>query len=639
MEANVLLEELTSEVLRKCSNLGNTSTGSPSSFEMARYWMDECLNNHSACPKAKPFLPTRVIDVGPPDGSLDPFLYQESFQKSPLPDEEKKYLALSHCWGKPPWFRTTKDTIDERRLKMPMSKLPRTFQDAVTATRLLGLRFCWIDSICIIQEDKEDWEKEAVRMCDYYQNALCTITSAHSTSTRGGLFVQRDGIRTVPFEINIQTPDAKIPCQFQPTPRREIIWGLETLPLYKRAWVLQEMILSSRALIFDPDGLRWECLSLSHNERATEGGIDRHHGRVRQLQKAVAHVNDKQDAMEALGDTVWQKATGWEHIIQDYMSRGLTNESDRLIAIFGVAEAMRKHTSDEYLAGLWRSLLPYGLLWHVRHYEDGDGRESNGDVLSPPPYRSQKPIAPSWSYASVNVRVVYSSSIQERPICKVIKVHVDGSPQAQQGKLTLYGDTRTLYMMREKKSILSEAIALSNSTKYKYEEDYGLKQWLVRPDSTILASFDPPKWRHQAQAIPGHWWPDEVVDPTVPVTFIAVAQRPYLAGMPSGSRGQIVHTLALIFTGHSDGEFRRVGYAGFDDCTWYGFDCCEYRKAKEEPYARLSRSWGRIKPPQLSANGTKHHPVDAHTVAHDPLPADEAYHPSVQMERRVVTIV
>jgi hypothetical protein len=109
-------------------------------------------------------------------------------------------------------------------------------------------------------------------MCDYYQNALFTISPAHSANSRGGLFVQRDGIRILPFEIEIQLPDKAMRCQFAPAPRREVRWSRRDLPLYKRACALQELILSPRAQIFDPDTIRWEYLSGYGSERSLDTG-------------------------------------------------------------------------------------------------------------------------------------------------------------------------------------------------------------------------------------------------------------------------------------------------------------------------------------------------------------------------------
>ncbi|KAH6619006.1 hypothetical protein C7974DRAFT_317958, partial [Boeremia exigua] len=42
------------------------------------------------------------------------------------------------------------------------STLPLTFQEAVVFTQWLGVRYLWIDALCIIQEDEVDWSREAI---------------------------------------------------------------------------------------------------------------------------------------------------------------------------------------------------------------------------------------------------------------------------------------------------------------------------------------------------------------------------------------------------------------------------------------------------------------------------------------------
>lgn len=203
--------------------------------------------------------------------------------------------------------------------------------------------------------------------------------------------------------------------------------------------------------------------------------------------------------------------SGREHIIQDFMDRCLTQDTDRLIAIAGVAQAIQRHTSDTYVAGLWKRFLPHGLSWHVSHVVDPEVVASNGTnlglVLEPPPYRNQDPVAPSWSFASVNRPIRFTTSVQDIAMCEVVDTHVQGPPHRQEGKLTIHGDTRTLYVMREKKSVLSEVLKLSKDKHYRYEEDYGLTQGLLRPDSLLLLTTDPPStWRRQVQTIPGNWY-------------------------------------------------------------------------------------------------------------------------------------
>lgn len=58
-------------------------------------------------------------------------------------------------------------------------------------TEKLGIKYIWIDSICIVQDDPEDWRREAFRMCDYYQHAWLTI-AATTTTEGGGLFQEYD---------------------------------------------------------------------------------------------------------------------------------------------------------------------------------------------------------------------------------------------------------------------------------------------------------------------------------------------------------------------------------------------------------------------------------------------------------------
>lgn len=81
-------------------------------------------------------------------------------------------------------FCTFKDNIDDRIQGIEVHKLPKTFQDAVRVTRELGKRYLWIDSLCIIQDDPDDWKREAMKMETVYSMAYLTIaaTSAHDSA-------------------------------------------------------------------------------------------------------------------------------------------------------------------------------------------------------------------------------------------------------------------------------------------------------------------------------------------------------------------------------------------------------------------------------------------------------------------------
>jgi hypothetical protein len=72
--------------------------------------------------------------------------------------------------------------------------LPLTFEDAIVATRRLGARYIWIDSLCIIQDDPADWERESSSMADVYRNATCNIAASAAHDSNGGLYRDRGDI-------------------------------------------------------------------------------------------------------------------------------------------------------------------------------------------------------------------------------------------------------------------------------------------------------------------------------------------------------------------------------------------------------------------------------------------------------------
>jgi len=96
-------------------------------------------------------MPTRLIDVGPSDGSRQPRL-RELKQRA-------RYLTLSHCWGGGKVAMTMTSNFDERCAAIPLESLSKVFQEAIHFTRLFGMRYIWIDSLCIIQDSSKDWEQ------------------------------------------------------------------------------------------------------------------------------------------------------------------------------------------------------------------------------------------------------------------------------------------------------------------------------------------------------------------------------------------------------------------------------------------------------------------------------------------------
>ncbi|KAH8599532.1 heterokaryon incompatibility protein-domain-containing protein [Bisporella sp. PMI_857] len=136
---------------------------------MASQWITTCHESHLDCQRPPlSLLPTRVIDVGSDYQRECPKLLECGGQTG-------SYIALSHCWGSGRHFTTETSNISERMKGMTWGSLPKTFQDAISITRKLKIRYLWIDSLCILQDDSADWDKELSKMSDIYKNSYLTI--------------------------------------------------------------------------------------------------------------------------------------------------------------------------------------------------------------------------------------------------------------------------------------------------------------------------------------------------------------------------------------------------------------------------------------------------------------------------------
>ncbi|KAF2478262.1 HET-domain-containing protein, partial [Lindgomyces ingoldianus] len=72
--------------------------------------------------------------------------------------------------------------------------MPRTFQEAILFTRSLGIWCIWIDSICIVQDDAEDWRTQYSKMTDIYGNPLLTLAAIHPENCYTGIFAKMSSI-------------------------------------------------------------------------------------------------------------------------------------------------------------------------------------------------------------------------------------------------------------------------------------------------------------------------------------------------------------------------------------------------------------------------------------------------------------
>ncbi|CAO2657772.1 Nn.00g038980.m01.CDS01 [Neocucurbitaria sp. VM-36] len=217
---------------------------SKESIETIKAWLLDCEANHASdsCGSAilGVGLPTRILDVGNLGGKNDIRLMNSMGTMG-------TYIALSHCWGRTQVITTTSKTCQARTECIPMEYLSKTFREAVEICRALKIRYLWIDSLCIIQDDPQDWASEAGIMANVYQFAYLTLAATSSQSGDQGLFRDNECIYVS------DEPDGGSPYRFCFRRRFDHVWQYfgsalgtgellegpsESFPLLERAWVL-----------------------------------------------------------------------------------------------------------------------------------------------------------------------------------------------------------------------------------------------------------------------------------------------------------------------------------------------------------------------------------------------------------------
>jgi hypothetical protein len=348
-------------------------------------WLQDCSLNHPRCRPCDPFsippLPTRVLDLG--DANMNLRLHHSLSAR-------ERYVALSHSWGKSQTLKTMKANLSKHCQGINMHDLPATFRDAVLVTCGLGLRYLWIDSLSIIQDDSEDWAREAAKMGDVYANAYITIAATRGEDSTAGFLGPRDIRQAV--KINEKVKEGRNYRTFYIAPRNKFATDVDESRLARRAWVLQERILSPRILHFTNKQIYWECWTKHQGEDLDDLALGVQKEDMFPIQFAPNSNSMHQGTKN--GGTPRQ----WFYLVGEYSASNLTRQSDKLIAIDGLVSRLKVQTGMKYWSGIWEDIAHAGLLWSAR----AEKLESIQDVV----------MAPSWSWASrkgpINHLQIYS---------------------------------------------------------------------------------------------------------------------------------------------------------------------------------------------------------------------------------------
>lgn len=537
------------------------STASWETWNDIHFWLRECELNHERCRARRAErvqdLPTRLLYIGAHSTRI--FLHSSSGLS-----KETRYATLSHCWGATRPLRLTADTMAQLPHGVEVEALPPTFRDAVSFAKALGLEYLWIDSLCIIQDSTEDWAHESERMATVYANSFVNIGANGATDSQGGLChtTQSRWKSVTPLTMELTyTPMGWDKQMVALYPRGD---GniLDEGPLAMRGWVVQERLLAPRTIHFMQRIVVWECAELCASETDVKGRISMANGRPfpslllpgagvsysSQRERATVlpmmintaidnHTDVSQSNQIPItlqfpnttqGD--WSRReriflNRWAEVVRAYSQGRLTVATDKLIAVSGIAKHMRETLWQgeplRYHAGLWGHSFEEQLTWPTSPFHPGT--------------RSTSYIAPSWSWASWNGKVLYPVYAGDREYdlwTRLRQIELD--PIRDE-----FGALRSGHIRL--RGCLCRAVPRVIDSGDEYERENGIQ---------LLASTACISLRELA-----------LDDPNDRVS-IRSSSCMVLCGLVynnSGDSERLLHGIILRLTGNVPGEYRRIG--------------------------------------------------------------------------------
>ncbi|KAI8682481.1 HET domain-containing protein [Fusarium sp. Ph1] len=375
-------------------NSGRENTA-PSMRSTLLSWLQTCDDDHEECVAirearnsigAEATRASRMIHLRVVGGQLRLRLCQPY-------DSSQPYTVLSYCWGGSDLLKTTPGSYSDFQDDIPAGGLCETIWQAARITYSIGVSYIWVDSLCIIQGDVEDWAREAPKMKDVYANAYLTISA--SALGRNGCY---------PHKLR-ESRHAKITyyeheMRLIPQPSDAANWNMLNEPLENRGWTLQERLLSHRVLYCSKFDYYWLCRETEEcaaHRFASDffdcDGLD---------SNERVHVDFLYNLPLLLPPSAQptQALILWYKMLLDYSARLLTEPTDKLPAIEGITQRFKTWITSDCLHGLWQSDLAYGLMWRRRRsYFEVESFSTENPFDPSCDNRLVPGRGPSWSWA------------------------------------------------------------------------------------------------------------------------------------------------------------------------------------------------------------------------------------------------
>ena len=463
-----------------------------------------------ASPATSQEYPRRLIDIGPVSES--PATNVRIVEKLTLPSQCVEYIALSYRWGTQNNLKTTKKTLGDHQKGISVKSLPKTLRDAVTVTRRLSIRYLWIDSLCIIQDDTTDWATEAAHMGDIFMNSAFTI-AAHAAGHANDGFLEQALARPEPIpvgghrnggsydvetaayaafqqtETNTREKGRDEEDQISPleseaffvTESSQSRGHLDNSELSSRGWVLQERILSQKTIHFCRDGviyLETEGSLLQINNRPDRPRYFEYRAVREALSTFYSECKHRGDCIVGGGCNTCPRPNpellanvrqNWYNLVARYSTCSLTEPRDKLVAISGIAHKLQSILNDKYYCGLWERHFYTNLLWLRRN-----------DRLTPSnsPNRAR---APSWSWAAHDGEIqfpIWSHSGSDAFIQPEIRFGMVLNHELPPSKDSLFDGWGML--------VLHDAVRIGTGLRF-VKARTGKPQWQLIPNSVTMS--------------------------------------------------------------------------------------------------------------------------------------------------------
>lgn len=498
-------------------------------------WLRRCSTSHSKCRTVRDrqqFSPKRLVEIIVADGKAAGWRIVDSAADDLLP-----YCTLSHCWGKSLHYCLGRQNYSDLLAEQEMAELPKTYRDACEVATSLGFSYIWIDSLCIVQDDVADWEKESAVMGRIYEGAIFNIAATWASDGSLGLFHARD-------PATISTPDLD---EGNTTLARLRMYtdDIEEAPLNTRAWVLQERYLAPGQLSFTKNQVYWECQELmaceqfpehmsgeAWNPKLMAGFLGNWRTVAPPVGKPTMELGDKASVNEA-----------WGAMVKAYSSCYLTKSSDKLVALAGLAGKVRETLGDTYLAGMWRKELLSQICWNTYPQHERPVSRIRGCWI------------PTWSWASLDGPISPDLGFGPRSgyvvldFAEVLDIQVaTDNPSGLYNFTQCHLKLRAVFIRGKLLSPQSESTA----------HDIGLTLEPVAP-SPLLGDTDTPI---QISVYRDEYTPSGALSPNDDVTRYSRGHKEesFLFAMISAQLGEAHYSLrGLVLSMNADGSTNRRG--------------------------------------------------------------------------------